>query len=124
MGSVAWGDYDNDGRLDFLLTGTTNGVVSGQIAQVWRNISAVPKTPSPAPPVITHAEQAGTDLVFTGTGGTAGATYHVLASTNLAGGMTNWSCVATNTFGVGGTFNVTNALGPDRPRQFFRLEVH
>src|SRR6185503_12257451 len=28
--SVAWGDYDNDGRLDFLLTG------SG-ISQVWRN---------------------------------------------------------------------------------------
>jgi len=24
-GSVAWGDYDNDGRLDFLLTGYANG---------------------------------------------------------------------------------------------------
>ena len=24
-GSVAWGDYDNDGRLDFLLTGESNG---------------------------------------------------------------------------------------------------
>ena len=32
--SVAWGDYDNDGRLDFLLTGETG---SGPIAQVWRN---------------------------------------------------------------------------------------
>ncbi len=36
-GSVAWGDYDNDGRLDFLLTGTTNGSFSGGIAQAWRN---------------------------------------------------------------------------------------
>jgi O-glycosyl hydrolase len=34
MSSVAWGDYDNDGRLDYLLTGNSD---SGQIAQVWRN---------------------------------------------------------------------------------------
>jgi len=32
--SVAWGDYDNDGRLDILLTGSTS---SGLISQVWRN---------------------------------------------------------------------------------------
>jgi hypothetical protein len=37
-GSVAWGDYDNDGRLDFLLTGRTGtlGNYSG-ISQLWRN---------------------------------------------------------------------------------------
>jgi hypothetical protein len=35
--SVAWGDYDNDGRLDILLTGTTNGSASGALAQVWGN---------------------------------------------------------------------------------------
>ena len=34
-GSVAWGDYDNDGRLDFLLTGLH--AVQSSIAQVWRN---------------------------------------------------------------------------------------
>jgi hypothetical protein len=32
-GSVAWGDFDNDGRLDFLLTGATNSVPP----QLWRN---------------------------------------------------------------------------------------
>src|SRR2546426_6191835 len=32
--SVAWGDYDFDGRLDILLTGEG---VNGPIAQVWRN---------------------------------------------------------------------------------------
>jgi hypothetical protein len=35
-GSVAWGDYDNDGRLDFLLTGNTNTSSAG-ISQLWRN---------------------------------------------------------------------------------------
>lgn len=40
-GSVAWGDYDNDGRLDFISTGATNLGASrqtiGAISQVWRN---------------------------------------------------------------------------------------
>jgi hypothetical protein len=36
-GSVAWGDYDNDGRLDFLLTGQSTNNVG--ISQLWRNTS-------------------------------------------------------------------------------------
>jgi hypothetical protein len=35
--SVAWSDVDGDGRLDFLVAGTSNGVTSGAIAQLWRN---------------------------------------------------------------------------------------
>jgi choice-of-anchor C domain-containing protein len=35
--SVAWGDFDNDGRLDFLLAGTTNGTFSGSLARLYRN---------------------------------------------------------------------------------------
>jgi len=36
FGSVAWGDFDNDGRLDLALAGN-GGTASGLIAQIWRN---------------------------------------------------------------------------------------
>ena len=50
--SVAWGDYDNDGRLDFLLTGTPTipSPDSHQgISQLWRNLTPVTNTPPSAP---------------------------------------------------------------------------
>jgi hypothetical protein len=51
--SVAWGDYDNDGRLDFLLTGFTNG--SGIVSQLWRNNMPLANTPPTAPTNLTVA---------------------------------------------------------------------
>jgi len=35
---VALGDYDNDGNLDILLTGTTNGFGTGAITELWHNL--------------------------------------------------------------------------------------
>jgi hypothetical protein len=43
---VAWGDYDNDGDLDILLTGDTG---SGFISCVYRNLEPTPRTPPGAP---------------------------------------------------------------------------
>jgi len=44
--SVAWGDYDNDGDLDLLLTGDVNSI---PLARLYRNNSTVANTPPGAP---------------------------------------------------------------------------
>lgn len=36
-GSIAWGDYDNDGDLDFLLTGDTSHLVGASFSGLYRN---------------------------------------------------------------------------------------
>jgi hypothetical protein len=52
LGAGAWGDYDNDGRLDILLCGSN--ALSIRIAQVWRNNSAVSNTPPSPPTGLSH----------------------------------------------------------------------
>jgi Concanavalin A-like lectin/glucanases superfamily/Bacterial Ig domain/FG-GAP-like repeat/Regulator of chromosome condensation (RCC1) repeat/Immunoglobulin domain/IPT/TIG domain len=39
--AVAWGDYDNDGKLDLLVSGTTNGLASGAITRIYHNDGSV-----------------------------------------------------------------------------------
>lgn len=52
-GTVTWGDYDSDGRLDILVSGytnfTANGFPTGPVTQIWRNNFPVTNTPPTAP---------------------------------------------------------------------------
>ena len=65
----------------------------------------------------------GTNLIFNGTGGPAGSNYVMLASTNLALPLTNWTALATNTFDGSGWFYYTNPVSPAKPRQFFIFKL-
>ena len=61
-GSVAWGDYDNDGRLDILITGqTTNGQ---PISQIWRNNTPATNTPPTVPTGLKAVLAGGNGLAF------------------------------------------------------------
>jgi len=54
-GSVAWGDYDNDGRLDFLITGLTNASFHAATSQLWRNTrSGFTNVPIPGLPGVVY----------------------------------------------------------------------
>lgn len=90
-GGVAWGDYDNDGRLDILQTGLTNDAGSwyGQ-SQLWHNEFPTTNTP-PLPPTNLSATLDGNLIVFHwGTGGDAetpasGLTYNLRVGTTPGG---------------------------------------
>jgi uncharacterized repeat protein (TIGR01451 family) len=56
--SVAWGDYDNDGDLDILLTGTISDY-SGAVARVYRNDSLTTNTVPAAPTGLAAATPGG-----------------------------------------------------------------
>jgi hypothetical protein len=60
-------------------------------------------------------------MVFSGTGGCEGGVFCVVASANALAPLTNWLRVATNAFGTGGSFCVTNTVNVSNPPQFFRL---
>jgi autotransporter-associated beta strand protein len=65
----------------------------------------------------------GTNLVMSGSNGTALHTYYVLASTNVTLPVSNWTSIATNTFDNNGNFSFTNAINPAIPQRFFRIAV-
>ena len=59
---------------------------------------------------------------MSGTGGTTNGTYYVLVSTNVALPLNQWTPVATNLFDGSGHFIFTNAVNPNSPQAFYRLQ--
>ena len=64
----------------------------------------------------------GGQIVLTGTNNVgAGGTYHVLTTTNLAVGITNWMVLTNGSFDASGNFAITNAVGTNS-QQFYILK--
>jgi autotransporter-associated beta strand protein len=104
------------------LTVTGAGVLWANNLQVDGSIS-VSSTTLPKPVITTTTILNGTNLVFSGTNGTVGATYYVLTSTNLVLPLSSWTPIFTNTFITGGAFSVTNAISLSVPQRFYLLYV-
>jgi hypothetical protein len=74
-------------------------------------------------PVFASIKLSGTNVIFAGTNGTAGANYAVLTATNITLPLSNWLSIATNPFGAGGEFSFTNGIVPGERQRYFRLRT-
>jgi hypothetical protein len=103
--------------------GLTGGA-TGTVVTTANTVTLHVATTSSGAPVITSTVLIGGDLIISGTNssGTAGGTYYVRATNNVATPMASWPRISTNTYGVGGAFSVTNAVNPAVPVRFFRIE--
>jgi autotransporter-associated beta strand protein len=77
---------------------------------------------TPAQPHITSVFLTGNSVVISGTNGTSGFQYEVLASTNAALPLGQWTSISTNTF-TGSNFSVTNSVNPAVPQDFYIVRV-
>jgi alpha-galactosidase len=76
-----------------------------------------------APPQFTGISSRGNAFVFQGSNGVPNWIYEVLASTNLALPISDWTMAATNSFDAAGYFNFTNPANPAMPQTFYLLKV-
>lgn len=78
---------------------------------------------SQAAPVIGSVNVYDNDFVFSGSGGTPGATYYVLATSEVSLPLPQWAAIATNVFDALGNFIFTNSIQSTNPQQFYQLQV-
>ena len=77
-------------------------------------------------PTITGLNLVGTKVVLGTMNGTAGGTYHLLTSTNMALPLRQWVSIATNLVNANGDFTITatNVINANRQQeQFFILQI-
>jgi autotransporter-associated beta strand protein len=74
-------------------------------------------------PVFSDVALINGNLVLSGNGGLVSSNYYVLASTNLARPLVQWTSLATNQFTTGGNFSFTNAIEANMPQRFYQIKV-
>jgi autotransporter-associated beta strand protein len=119
----AGGTISSSGSYSVSVTGT--GLAAGTAASISVTgesvnldvvTSVVPK------PVINSVTLSGPNLIFSGTNGSDSGNFYVLASTNVALPLSNWTSIATGSFSPMGAFSVTNAVGVN-PSRFFIIQI-
>jgi hypothetical protein len=75
-----------------------------------------------APLQFNSATVSGSSAVLSGWGGVAGQSYYILASTNLSLPLSNWTPIATNIFGSGGSFRFTIAPVSLLRQQYYEIQ--
>jgi hypothetical protein len=91
----------------------------GAMTQGFVNINVLPLV---APSVV-RASQAGGNIILTGSGGGAGGSFHVLSSTNLMVPVSSWTTAGAGVFDGYGNLNVTNAITPGTPQNYYIISV-
>ncbi len=124
----------NGGRISGATnsTLTVSGVLTGDAKSysviVTNNIGSVTSSPPAVLMVLTSplfssiATDTNGNFVLSGIGNVSGNTYYVLASTNLATPLAEWTPIATNYFGSQGQFIFTNIPPTNTPQQFYILQ--
>jgi hypothetical protein len=74
------------------------------------------------PPVIAGVVFSGGNIVMSGSNGSPGTNYYVLASTNLFLPFSNWERVGTDAFDQNGNFQFTNNLNGS-PQRYYILQL-
>jgi fibronectin-binding autotransporter adhesin len=74
-------------------------------------------------PNISSVVAQGSNLLLAGTGGPSNGAYYVLASTNVALPLSNWTSIATQSFDSNGGFSFSTPMDPGMPRRFYVLQV-
>jgi hypothetical protein len=123
-------DSANTGYLDDVTTATSGygtdfrafsansfGAASGTQASV--NIAQIVFTYSPGQIISRN----GTNVVIVGSRGPPGGTYHLMACTNIARPMSQWTPVTASQFDGSGSFRYTNAISAGSPARFFRIAL-
>jgi len=117
-GTTALGGYI---LCTFTATATTQSFANQQAGFGYQlNGVLVGQIPATVPEPInidTIKTSSGTNIVLGGSGGLAGASYRILATTNL----TDWFPVQSNFFDDLGNFNFTNPADPTTPATYFRV---
>jgi autotransporter-associated beta strand protein len=116
-----------------LFSGTLSGSISPALPPLWPGLSwntsslnslgRISVTGTLVPPRIGSLSVAGGFVTLGGSNGLAGATYYVVASTNVALPLSSWAAVATNTFDINGNFNISIAIDPAVPDSFYRIQA-